>query len=203
MILHPKTRNILAFVVASVFLFQGCATVSSSWGEKIPVTSSPMGAKIFVDGKEKGETPLELTLKRKQDHLIRIELDGYDPYEISIGRKKSPWKSIVGNLIVGGLPFGMAAERIWGEVASVDKPITGEYFWYGFLAGFVAFMAVDLATGSMDTLTPKKVVVDLTRKGRGEPRTRAMFIDSDELENITWISIRCADTDDRVTLNLR
>jgi len=162
-----------------------------------------MGAKIFVDGKEKGETPTELVLKRKQDHLIRIELEGYNPYEISIGRKKSPWKSIVGNLIIGGLPAGMAAERIWGEAASVDKPLTGEYFWYGFLAGFAAFMAVDLATGAMDTLSPKKLVVDLTRKGGSEPRIRTMFIESDELDNITWISIRCADSEDHVSLNLR
>jgi hypothetical protein len=161
-----------------------------------------MGAKIFVDGKEKGETPMELVLKRKQNHLIRIELEGYDPYEISIGQKKSPWKSIIGNLIVGGLPFAMAAERVWGEAVSKDKPLTGKYFWYGFIVGFAAFMIVDLATGSMNDLSPKKVVVDLT-KVREEPRTRTLYLDADQLKNITWISIRCADSDNQVTLKLK
>jgi hypothetical protein len=161
-----------------------------------------MGAKIIVDGKEKGETPVELVLKRKQDHLIRIELDGYDPYEISIGRKKTPWKSIVGNLIIGGLPAGMVAERVWGETVSKDKPLTGEYFWYGFIAGFAALMIVDLATGSMDTLDPKKVVVDLTKAG-SLPRTRTLYLDASQLENITWISIRCAEAEKRVELNLK
>ncbi|MFA9453646.1 MAG: PEGA domain-containing protein [Candidatus Aminicenantaceae bacterium] len=202
MILHPKARSILALVMASAFLFQGCATISSNWGQKIPVTSSPMGAKIFVDGKEKGETPMELVLKRKQNHLIRIELEGYDPYEISIGQKKSPWKSIIGNLIVGGLPFAMVAERVWGEAVSEDKPLAGKYFWYGFIVGFAAFMIVDLATGSMNYLSPKKVVVDLTKVGE-EPRTRTLYLDADQLKNITWISIRCADSDNQVTLNLR
>ena len=202
MILHPKARSILVYVIASAFLFQGCATVSSNWGQKIPVTSSPMGAKIIVDGKEKGETPMELVLKRQQNHLIRIELEGYDPYEISIGRKKSPWKSIIGNLLVGGLPFGMVTERVWGEAVSQDKPLVGNYFWYGFIVGFAAFMIVDLATGSMNHLSPKKVVVDLTRAG-GEPRTRTLYLDPDQLKNITWISIRCTDSDNQVTLNLK
>jgi hypothetical protein len=161
-----------------------------------------MGAKIFVDGKEKGETPTELVLKRKQGHLIRIELDGYDPYEISIGRRKSPWKSIIGNLIIGGLPAAMVAQRIWGEPVAEDEPLTGEYFWYGFIAGFAAFMIVDLATGSMDTLAPKKVVVDLKRAG-GLPRTRTLYLDADQLQNITWISIRCAEADEQVKLNLK
>jgi hypothetical protein len=161
-----------------------------------------MGAKIFVDGKERGETPMELALKRKQDHLIRIEMEGYDPYEISIGRKKSPWKSIIGNMIIGGLPFGMAAELVWGERMSQDKSLTGEYFWYGFLAGFAAFMAVDLATGSMEYLAPKKVVVDLTKAGV-EPRSRTLYLDADQLKNITWISIRCSDSENQVTLSLR
>ncbi len=202
MTFHRKARSILAFVIASAFLFQSCATLSSNWGQKIPVTSSPMGAKIFVDGKERGETPMELVLKRKQDHLIRIEMEGYDPYEISIGRKKSPWKSIIGNLIIGGLPFGMAAEYVWGETASEDKPLTSKYFWYGFIAGFAAFMIVDLATGSMDSLSPRKVVVDLGKAG-GEPRTRTLYLDADQLRNITWISIRCSDSENQVTLNLK
>ena len=202
MTFHRKTRNILAVLTALAFFSQGCATISSNWGQKIPVTSSPMGAKIFVDGKERGETPMELALKRKQDHLIRIELEGYDPYEISIGRKKSPWKSIIGNMIIGGLPFGMAAERVWGERLSQDKSLAGEYFWYGFIAGFAAFMIVDLATGSMEYLAPKKVVVDLTKAG-GEPRTRTLYLDADQLKNITWISIRCSDSENQVTLNLK
>jgi hypothetical protein len=202
MTFHRKARNILAALTAVAFFSQGCATVTQNWGQKIPVTSSPMGAKIFVDGKERGETPMELALKRKQDHLIRIELEGYDPYEISIGRKKSPWKSIIGNLIIGGLPFGMAAERVWGERLSQDKPLAGEYFWYGFIAGFAAFMIVDLATGSMEYLAPKKVVVDLTKAGV-EPRTRTLYLDADQLKNITWISIRCSDSENQVTLNLK
>ena len=180
MTFHRKARNILAALTALVFFSQGCATVTQKWGQDIPITSSPMGAKIFVDGKEKGETPMRITLKRKQSHLIRIEMEGYDPYEISIGRKKSPWRSVIGNLIIGGLPFGMAAERVWGEALSQDKALAGKYFWYGFIAGFAAFMIVDLATGSMEYLAPKKVVVDLSKTGKAS-RTHTLYLDADQI----------------------
>ncbi|UCE23125.1 MAG: PEGA domain-containing protein [Candidatus Aminicenantes bacterium] len=33
----------------------------------MPVTSNPLGAKIIVDGKEMGYTPLGLKLKKKKD----------------------------------------------------------------------------------------------------------------------------------------
>jgi hypothetical protein len=195
-------RNILAALTALLFFSQGCATVSQNWGQKIPITSSPMGAKIIVDGKNRGETPMQLTLARKQEHLIRIEMEGYDPYEISIGRKKSPWRSIIGNLIIGGFPFGAAAERIWGEAASVDKSLFGEYFVYGFIVGFAAFMIVDIATGSMEYLSPRNVVVDLQKIG-GHPKPRLMYLDAEQLKNITSISIRAPDSEGRLTLKLK
>ncbi len=81
-------------------------------------------------------------------------------------------------------------------------PLAGKYFWYGFIAGFAAFMIVDLATGSMEYLAPKKVVVDLSKTGKAS-RTHTLYLDADQLRNITWISIRCSDSENQVTLNLR
>ena len=64
--LQRKTKIILALIISSVFLFQNCATIFSGFrtSQKIPVTSNPSGAKIIVDGEERGYTPLNLKLKK-------------------------------------------------------------------------------------------------------------------------------------------
>ena len=84
MITKGNKQIFLAFFVSSVFLFQNCTTISRGTSQEIPVTSNPVGAKIIVDGKELGYTPLNLKLKRKKGHIIRIEKQGYNPLEIKI-----------------------------------------------------------------------------------------------------------------------
>ncbi len=43
----------------------------------IDVTSSPEGARVFIDGEEKGLTPLVISDVPRGDHIVRLELDGY------------------------------------------------------------------------------------------------------------------------------
>ncbi len=49
-------------VIAMVFIH--CATIIGGTSQRIPMTSSPSGAKIFVNGQEMGATPTTLKLKR-------------------------------------------------------------------------------------------------------------------------------------------
>ena len=51
------------------------------------------------------------TTPREDHHFIRIELEGYQPYEIVLTHKISGW--VLGNLIVGG-PIGLAVDAISG-----------------------------------------------------------------------------------------
>jgi hypothetical protein len=59
---------------------------------ELEVRSEPSGAKIYVDGKRAGETPLVLSDIKMGRHLIRLTKEGYDSYEvleqIGVGRKK-------------------------------------------------------------------------------------------------------------------
>lgn len=109
MIIKRKTQIILALLISSVFLFQNCVTLISGTSQKIPVTSSPSGAKIIVDGEETGHAPMVLKLKRKKkSHIIRVEKPGYNPVEIRITQKTSAelsMLSILGNAVYGGLGF--------------------------------------------------------------------------------------------------
>ena len=102
MTIQRKTKSILALIVSSVFFFQNCATIIRGTSQKIPVTSNPTGAKIIVDGEEMGYAPLNLKLKRKKSHVIRIEKQGYNPLEIRTTRKTSAGLSVFANIFWGG-----------------------------------------------------------------------------------------------------
>jgi len=63
----------------------------------VDVSSEPVGAKISIDGRDYGTTPLSIPLNRqgrllgeskeKKGYLLKIELEGYLPYEIMLRRK--------------------------------------------------------------------------------------------------------------------
>jgi hypothetical protein len=44
------------------------------------VDSRPAGARVFVDGKLAGTTPLLIDVVAVGDHAVRMELDGFNPW---------------------------------------------------------------------------------------------------------------------------
>jgi hypothetical protein len=50
----------------------------------LTVISRPPGARVFVDGKPVGTTPLQLPSLNAGSHAVRIELDGYRPWSSSV-----------------------------------------------------------------------------------------------------------------------
>jgi len=59
------------------------ATVGSVTGT-VDVESRPAGARVFLDGREVGMTPLSLTQIRAGEHVIRLERDGYRGWSSAI-----------------------------------------------------------------------------------------------------------------------
>jgi hypothetical protein len=59
--------------------------------EDITIKSTPPNAKILIDGKKFGTTPQKVNIERGANHVIKLELPEYDPYEIQITRKLSSW----------------------------------------------------------------------------------------------------------------
>ena len=64
-----------------------------------------------------GQTPVAPDLKRMDKHIVRIELDGYEPYEFMIDRRVSGW--VAGNILFGGL-VGIAIDAITGSMYRLD-----------------------------------------------------------------------------------
>lgn len=92
-------------------LVAACATIMQGTSQEVSVASTPTGARVLVDGNAVGTTPYVANLRRKDKHVIRVELEGYQPYEIALSRATSGW--VWGNLVFGGIP-GLAIDAISG-----------------------------------------------------------------------------------------
>jgi len=94
------------FGILLVFLIQmmlsSCATVFNTSTQEVEITSTPEFGKITIDGRKYGTTPQIINLERGSNHVIKIDLDGYDTYETQITRKNSTW--IWFNILNGFLP---------------------------------------------------------------------------------------------------
>jgi hypothetical protein len=84
-----------------VLLSCGCASVVNGRKQAVDVTSNPVGALIYVDGRKVGRTPSTLQLARKNEYSFRIEHDGYRPSVVNLSKKISAW--YWGNFLSFGL----------------------------------------------------------------------------------------------------
>ena len=111
---RPRSQHLLLIVFTVLIIaVNGCATIMQGSSQEMSISSSPTGAKVLVDGAELGTTPYTASLKRKDKHVVRIEMDTYQPYEISLARATSGW--VWGNLVFGGIP-GLAIDAITGSM---------------------------------------------------------------------------------------
>ena len=93
-----KTKTIQILFSFLIFgLLTSCCTIFHGATQMVDVSSEPVGAKISIDGRDYGTTPLSIPLNRqgrllgeskeKKGYLLKIELEGYLPYEIMLRRK--------------------------------------------------------------------------------------------------------------------
>lgn len=98
-------------VAAALCSLSACASIMHGSNQDVAFSSSPSGATVFVDNQQLGVTPVTAKLTRKDHHLVRLEMAGYQPYETKLTRGVSGW--VWGNLLIGGLP-GLAIDAITG-----------------------------------------------------------------------------------------
>ena len=67
----------------------GCATMANGTTQRIPVTSEPAGAQVFVDGRPAGSTPVQVTVSRRGGHEIRVKKAGYGPIVHRLQRREN------------------------------------------------------------------------------------------------------------------
>lgn len=111
-----KKKNYFAFVVTTglilaVLTLFSCATIMHGSSQEIGIQSRPTGATVSIDNQEFGKTPVIAKLSRKDNHLVHITLEGYQPFDATITRSTSGW--VWGNVLFGGL-IGLAVDAITG-----------------------------------------------------------------------------------------
>lgn len=85
----------------------GCAAIIHGSIQKVPVSSSPAGATVTVNGQQTN-TPGVLALERNQkEYTLVFEKKGYKTVQVKLVRSVDGW--VWGNIIFGGL-IGLAVD---------------------------------------------------------------------------------------------
>ena len=93
----------------------GCGTVIHGGRQKITIQSEPSGAMVRTETSSE-RTPGALELSRRTDHTLIISKEGFQPCEVEINRRTSPW--LWGNILL--LPFAV--------VGVITDYYTGGYY---------------------------------------------------------------------------
>jgi hypothetical protein len=173
---RKNTAWLLILPLVSVLLSPGCATLTRRSTQRIPVTSSPTGATVSVNGVEQGVTPMDLRLARKdKGQVIRIEYPGYNPLEVRI---RCSFSTV--HAMANGLMGSLAGYRIANG---------GTLLLAWIPASIGAFFLIDLSTSAGYTLRPYDLIVTLS-EADGPPRVDTMLLDADDFKNVKWIRVR-------------
>ena len=88
-------------IITVMSFISGCCSIMQGTKQSVGISSTPTGAAVCVDNMACGVTPLIKDLKRGDEHIIKIEMQGYMPHEIALTKKVSGW--VWGNIVFGGL----------------------------------------------------------------------------------------------------
>ncbi len=81
--------------------------------KNVRVTSEPPGALVRLDGVTRGLTPAVLHPSTRANHVVRVEMPGFEPAEIPLRRGISAWEW--GNSVTGFFP-GILYDGLTGAV---------------------------------------------------------------------------------------
>ena len=100
-----------------------CATIVNGSRQTVDFSSQPAGATVSINGAKHGTTPTQVRLKRNANmpgspsgrgyYDVKIELDGYYPYEVKVKREFNGW--FIGNIVIGGL-IGIIVDAATGSM---------------------------------------------------------------------------------------
>src|SRR4051812_4496644 len=121
MTLRPRLLPLLLAALAlslSQAFFQGCATWIDGPTEKVYVKSQPAGARVLLNGRAIGQTPLTAVVSRWGVHRVRIEMAGYKPFDVPLQKTVNDYAS--GNLFIGGV--WIVVDAVTGAIFQLEVP---------------------------------------------------------------------------------
>lgn len=103
----------MPLVLSAIMLFSSCASIFTGSKRNVLFESNPSGAKVYVNGFEKGVTPTQI--KVKADDRIDFRLDGYKERVVVMDSKFNLVAILNGISIIG---WGIDA--LTGSLKRVD-----------------------------------------------------------------------------------
>jgi len=104
------------FTISVLICALGCATIFRGSKQELSIDSLPEGAEVTVGGVEYGNTPAKLKLSPKEEPIIILTKENYEPLKIQTS------SGVGGGWIVLGIltfPVGLIVDAVTG-------------CWYGF-----------------------------------------------------------------------
>jgi len=97
--------------------------------QKIPVSTNPIGATVYADGRKICTTPCSVRFDKQSNHLLTIVKDGYEQVDLEITRQFMPDEALRDGAIYGILKGGDPKD-VAGEVAKEvdEQERTGEAY---------------------------------------------------------------------------
>lgn len=89
--------------------------------QAIPVSTDPMGAQIFVDGKEQGTTPATLDLARNQDHIVTLSKEGYRQEDVTVTRQYQGDTVMINAINKGVQDSNFFGNSAWGVNSGINS----------------------------------------------------------------------------------
>ena len=132
-----KLASIVSIIILMVSII-GCATMLLPAEDSIKIECSKPGVSIFIDGEYAGSAPCVVKVSRREDHIIRVEAEGYMTQEVTLERGFNAWG------VADIVSMGLAAATVAGTAAY-------DYYYLLYTGGPAALMLtmsiVDLANG--------------------------------------------------------
>jgi hypothetical protein len=113
--MNIKKSCLPVFLVLALALPSGCATLTRGTTESYQVISDPAGANVTLSTGETCTTPCTLEKKRGDSFALKIEKDGYEPYEIMVNSESCEigQVALAGNLLLIG-------SVIWASIDTMN-----------------------------------------------------------------------------------
>lgn len=93
------------FVLVSLLVLSGCATVTRGTTEAFVIETDPPGAKATLTTGQSCTTPCSLEMKRKKEFQVKLEKEGYETVETQILSQiaGAGAAGMAGNVLLGGI----------------------------------------------------------------------------------------------------
>lgn len=101
-------HSLIGIVIVGLML-SGCATIVNGTHQDLAITSQPSALCVTVDGQAFGPSPVVVSLRRAHMHTVKVDWEGYTPYEMTVTPMVS--SMIWGNAILGG-PLGLLIDGV-------------------------------------------------------------------------------------------